>query len=191
MNYLTDTRELIIALKKVKKERKLNIDQITKIVQEANPNTAPSRACIANVFKDGSEDNASHYRFDITLKPICNALLDIDSITPDDSAEDVALKSLARYKMDLLDRYAAELDKAKEELKVIKEKEREKYNKKVDELTNNFNKSMEFAKEQIALKDHRIDQLLNANDRLSVTNTKLIEQLMDCPLRKECKEDAP
>ena len=191
MKFMIDKKQIIIALKKVRDERELNIDQIYDIVYDFDPKNCPSRSSIARVFAEGSEDDASHFRFEATLKPICDALLDIETDEQDDTADDLAYKSLLRYKKDLIEQYAEQLKEAKDELKAVKDKERERYNKKIEEMTANFNKSITFAKEQIALKDHRIDQLLNSNDRLSLTNTKLIEQLMDCPLRKDCKEDAP
>ena len=196
MNYLTDTRELIIALKKVKEERKLNLDQITKIVYDADPANAPSRSCIATVFKEGSEDNASHFRFDVTLKPICNALLDINTIMPNESAEDTALKSLARYKMDLLEKYAEELKKAQEELKNIKEREHKKYEERIAKETKQFHDSISFAMEQIKLKDERIDKhmaekerLISMMDDVIKTNNALVRQMMEYPIKKGCEEN--
>ena len=40
---------------------------------------------------------------------------------------------------------------------------------------------------QIELKDKRIDMLMEANDRLSIMNNKMLEQFLDCPL-KDCKQ---
>jgi len=191
MNYMTDTRELILALKKVRDDRNLNIDQITEIVREKDPQNAPSRSSIARVFADGSEDDASHFRFEITLKPICNALLDIDSNEQDDSADDHAYKSLIRLKKDLIEDYAKQLKEAKEELKTIKEKERTRYNEKLEKETKQFHDSLSFAMAQIKLKDERIDNLLTEIDKLTITiqdvvatNNKLVQQMMNCPLKK-------
>lgn len=199
MNNLSDTKQLILALKQVKVDRGLNIDDIVKIVSDADPQNAPSRSSIARVFAEGSEDDASHFRFDITLKPICNALLDIDTDNPDESADDLALKSLVRYKKDLLDEYARQLKEAKEELKTIKEKERTRYNEKIEKETKQFHDSLAFAMEQIKLKDARIDELLSVNKEnsatikensatikeIAATNNKLVAQVMSCLLKKE------
>lgn len=191
MNHMTDIRELILALKQVRDERGLNVDQITEIVEKADPKNAPSRSSIARVFAKGSEDDASHFRFEATLKPIYNALLDVESNEEDDSPEDVAYKSLLRYKRDLISDYANQLREVKEELRDVKEKERDRYNKKLDKETDNFHKSMSFDKEQINLKDERIDKLMAEIDKLTETiqgvvetNNKLVQQLMNCPLKE-------
>lgn len=192
MNFNVDIKELILSLKRVREDRGLNVDEITEIVTKANPTTAPSRSSIARVFAEGSENEASHFRFEATLKPICNALLDIESDELDDSANELAYKSLIRYKKDLLDDYASQLRDLKEELRTIKEKERKRFDEKLEKETEQFHKSINFAKEQIALKDHRIDQLLNSNDRLQTSNDKLMEinntlilQLTNCPLKNK------
>lgn len=192
MNNLSDTKQLILALKQVKVDRGLNIDDIVRIVSDADPQNAPSRSSIARVFAERSEDDASHFRFDVTLKPICNALLDIDTVNPDESADDLALKSLVRYKKDLLEEYARQLKEAREELKTVKEKERNRYNEKIEKESKQFHDSLAFAMEQIKLKDARIDELLSVNRENSATikeivatNNKLVAQMMSCPLKKE------
>ena len=189
---ITDTKELILALKKVRDERGLNNDQIYEIVCNTKTKHCPSRSSIARVFAEGSEDDSDHFRFDTTLKPLYAALLDIDNDETDDTPEDLAYKSLLRYKKDLIDQYAEQLKEAKDELKVVKDKERERYNKKADEITDNFNKSIAFAKNQIELKDKRIDDLLLEIDKLTVTihevvttNNELVRQMMNCPLKHQ------
>lgn len=193
MEYNLDKRKLILALKRVKADRGFIIDQVYEVVYNNDPNICPSRSSIARVFSEGSENEASHFKFETTLKPIADALLDIDSDDQEDSSEELA-KSLLKYKKDLLDDYASQIRDLKDELKTIKEKEHRKYEDKLSKETEQFHKSIEFAKRQIDLKDHRIDQLLNANDRLQNSNDKLMDinnklimQLTDCPLKKkEC-----
>lgn len=189
MEFNLDKRKLILALKKVKKERNLNIDQITEIVIECDKNIAPSRSSIARVFAEHSEDDASHFKFETTLKPISDALLDVETDEQDDTADSLAYKSLLRYKKDLLADYDRQNRELKEEIKALKDKERKRYNDKLAKETEQFHKSINFAKEQIRLKDHRIDILLDANDRLMQTNNRLLEQLMDCPYRKEGRNE--
>lgn len=203
---ITDTKELIKSLKHVREERGLNIDQIYEIVYESDPKNAPSRSSIARVFADGSENDASHFRFENTLKPICNALLDIENNEKDDSPDDMAFKSLLRYKKDLIEQYAEQLKEAKEELKTIKEKERKKYEERIDKETKQFHDSLAFAMEQIKLKDARIADLTSVNreqsetnkehaltikeivatnSSLVETNNKLVVNLMNCPLKHQ------
>ena len=190
MVYNLDKRKLVLSLQRVKKDRGINIDQVYEIVYNNNPEIAPSRSSVARVFAEGSENDASSFKFETTLKPIADALLDIDSDEQEDSSEELA-KSLLKYKKDLIEDYLAQIRDLKEELKTIKERERKRYNEKIAKESEQFHKSIDFAKNQIALKDHRIDQLLNANDRLQASNDKLMDinnkliiQLTDCPLRK-------
>lgn len=198
MKMMIDKKQIIIALKKVREERQLNIDQIYEIVDNFDHANAPSRSTIARVFAEGSEEEASHFKFETSLKPICDALLDIDTDESNDTADDLAYKSLLRYKKDMLEIYSEQLKEAKSELKTVKEHERNRYNKKEEELKNNFEKSMEFVKNQIVLKDERITDLMadrklfiETNNELTKTNAELIrinnelvKQLMNCPLKK-------
>jgi hypothetical protein len=55
--------------------------------------------------------------------------------------------------------------------------EKLKYHDKLDKERENFQKSLNFCREQINLKDKRIDQLLDAN-------IKLLNQLLTCPCKK-------
>ena len=51
-------------------------------------------------------------------------------------------------------------------------------------------RSVEHLKKQLDYKDKRIDQLLDANDRLQKIIDKLTEQLLSCPYRGEgCKNE--
>lgn len=198
MEYNLDKRKLVLSLKRVKTDCGFNIDQVYEIVYSNDPQTAPSRSSVARVFAEGSESEASHFKFETTLKPIADALLDIDSNEPEDSTEELA-KSLLKYKKDLLDDYKSQIRDLKEEINTIKEKERKRYDEKLRKEVEQYRKEIEqhrrsndFATNQISLKDHRIDQLLNANDRLQASNDKLMDinnklivQLTDCPLRKE------
>ena len=186
MDLMTDAKEVILKLKEVKKEKQLSVDDIVAMVEDNKEYV--SKSTVARVFQDGSENKANSFRYENSLRPIANALLEIDSDEQDDNLTTQAFKTILRYKMEMIEKYECRIKELEEEVKEIKDKERKRYNEKLDKEAEQFHKSMNFAKEQIALKDHRIDQLLNSNDRLSLTNTKLIEQLMDCPLRKDGKE---
>ena len=59
-------------------------------------------------------------------------------------------------------------------------KEKLKHHEKLDRERENFQKSLNFCREQIALKDKRIDQLLDSN-------TRLLEQLLVCPCRNKAQ----
>ena len=123
MEYNLDKRKLILSLKRVKTDCGFNIDQVYEIVYSNDPQTAPSRSSVARVFAEGSEAEASHFKFETTLKPIADALLDIDSNEEEDSSEELA-KSLLKYKKDLLDenmRLKQEIRALRTKLEVLRE----------------------------------------------------------------------
>ena len=171
-NKMIDTRDVILALKKVKKEQKLSIDKILDMVEKQDPSKAVSRTSIARVFRKGSENQI--FKYEATLRPIANALLDIENIETSDDTDTQAMKSLLRLKKDLI-------DELESKLKTVRSDEHLKYQKKLEELTDNYQRSIDFLNHQIALKDKRIDQLMEANQRY-------MDELLSCPHRgKGCE----
>lgn len=173
MELMIDTKEIILALKKVYEEKNLSIDKALALVDEKEGKGAVSRSTIQRIFAKGSEDDPASFRYETTLKPICNALLDIDTIETEDDSDKRAYKSLLKLKRDIIE----ELTKANEQVKVD-------YAEKLQEETENFQRFLDFMKHQIELKDQRIDALLTTTTELMTTNNKLVTQLMDCPIRK-------
>lgn len=171
---MIDTKELILALKKVKDEKQLSLDKILELMKEADPSTAVSKTTLSRIFADGSEDQI--FRYENTLRPIANALLDIDTNEPDDDIDTRAMKSLLKLKKDII-------DELENKLKTVQSDEKAKYLEKLAIETEKFQQSLDFAKEQIALKDKRIDQLMN-------DNSKLVNHILDCPYRKECNNES-
>lgn len=190
MDLLTDAKEVILKLKEVKKEKNLSVDDIVAMLEENNEFV--SKSTVARVFQEGSEHKANSFRYENSLRPIANVLLEIDTDEQDDNLTTQAFKTILRYKMEMIEKSEKRIAELEEEVKIIKDKERSKYNKKLDDVSNNFEKSIGFAKEQIRLKDERIDNLLTEIDKLTVTiqdvvgtNNKLVQQMMRCPLKKE------
>jgi len=177
MEYLTDTTEIILALKEVYKKEKLSYKKVYKMVCDEYGEGTISESTIQRIFKEGSEENPASFRYETTLIPLCNLLLD--------RSEDATNDLLLRFKKDLIEDYAAQVKELKEELKTIKEHEKLKYAEKMEKETKHFNDSLAFMTHQIELKDQRIDALLTTTTELMATNNKLLTQLMDCPLRKE------
>lgn len=176
MGYLADTREIILALKKVYKDEKLSIDKVLAMVDAKEGEGKVSRSTIQRLFAAGSEDDPSSFRYETTLIPICNTLLDENSANT---------TIMMRYKRDMIEDFVAQNKELKEEMKDLKAKEEKKYNAKLEEITTNFQKTLDFVNRQIELKDNRIDQLLENNTQLLDTNAKLMNQLLSCPCRKE------
>ena len=167
-NNMIDTRDVILSLKHVKREKRLSLDKILDMMQEKDPATAVSKTTLSRVFAKGSEDQL--FRYETTLRPIANALLDMEEIESGDDIDTQAMKSILKLKKDLI----FELES---KLQTIQSEEQLKYHQKLEKETAKFQKSLDFLREQINLKDKRIDQLLDAN-------MKLLNQLLTCPCRK-------
>lgn len=170
MGYLADTREIILALKKVYKEQKLSIDKVLAMVDAKEGEGKVSRSTIQRLFAPKSEEDPSSFRYETTLIPICNTLLD---------ENDANTTIMMRYKRDLIEDFASQNKELKDEMKALKESEKKKYNAKLEELTKNFQNTLDFVNHQIELKDNRIDQLMDMNHQLMI-------KLLNCPCREEC-----
>jgi len=177
---MTETKDIILKLKKVKEEKNLSLDKILELMQEHDYSSTVSKTTLSRVFRDGSEDQTFNYEG--TIRPIANVLLDLE-IENDDDIDTRAYKSILKLKKELI-------DDLEERIRTVENTEKAKYHDKLAAETEKFQKDMEFVKNQIELKDQRIDLLLAANERLSVMNNKMLEQFLDCPLKhKECASE--
>lgn len=144
---MTNTREVILKLKEVREEKQLSYTDILSLLEEKGYFLAKST--LSKIFSEGSEDMS--FKYDETIIPLANVLLDIDTIEEDDILDIKAMKTLLRYKNDRIKELSQQLDKEKIKSHEKLEKEREQYTKNI-----------EFLKHQIELKDKRMDQLLEA-----------------------------
>jgi len=144
---MTNSRDLILKLKEVKKRDNLSLAMIEELTEKNGEHV--SKTTLSRVFADGSEDTI--FKFENTLKPIANAILDIDTIEEDDSLDTQALKIMLRYKANKIKELEAELDHAKV-----------KYHEKLDKEREQYRRSIEYLKKQIDIKDKRIDILMDA-----------------------------
>jgi transcriptional regulator with XRE-family HTH domain len=170
---MTNTREVILTLKEVRKEKNLSFDKILDLMKENGDYL--SKSTLSRVFADGSEDKT--FRYDDTIRPIAKALLDIETIEKDDDIDTQAYKSILKLKKDLLFEYEKQITELKDEMAEIKRQEKEKYHEKIAKETDKFQKNLDFLNHQVKLKDDRIDQLLGAN-------MKLLDQILLC---QKCK----
>jgi len=168
-NNMINTKEVILSLKHVKEEKKLSLDTIVSLMEQNGEYV--SKTTLSRVFSKGSEEKL--FRYETTLRPIANALLDMETIESDDDTDTQAYKSILKLKKDLL----FELERQVKELKEELEKQKHKYNERLVTETEKFQTSLDFATNQIALKDKRIDQLMDMNHTL-------MTQLLSCPCRK-------
>ena len=182
---MTNTRDVILKLKEVRLEKNLSFDKILALMEQNGEFV--SKSTLSRVFADGSEEKS--FRYDETLRPIANALLDIETYEPDDDPDTLAFKSILRLKMSVIDENSKQISNLKEQIKEVAEREKMKYHEKLEEETEKFQRSLDFVKNQIELKDKRIDQLLDENVKLVDANVKLLNQVLECPLKnKDCQE---
>ena len=166
---MTNTKEIILKLKEVREEKGLSYGDILDLMEKNGDFV--SKSTLSRLFAEGSEECS--FKYEETIRPIAKALLDIETIEETDDMDVQAMKSLLRYKIRLIE----ELEQKIESLTGDLAKEKLKYHEKIDKERENFQKSLNFCREQIDLKDKRIDQLLD-------TNVKLLNQLLVCPCRK-------
>lgn len=171
---MTDTKKLLLQLKEIKQTKNLSLDQIMKMLEDNGEYV--SKSTLSRVFGDNSDD--MDFRYETTLRPICDALLDIDNIEEDDSSDVKAYKAILKLKKDII-------LEMKEEVNA----EKINYSQKLEDETAKFQRTIDFMNNQITLKDQRIDALMSMNTELMQTNNRLLTQIMNCPLKNEGKNE--
>lgn len=166
---MTKTKEIIIKLKEVRAEKGYSLNDIVDLVEKNGDYI--SRSSIQRVFAEGSEDNS--FRYDDTIRPIANALLDIETIEDTDDMDIQAMKVLLQYKIQRIEELEQQLDK-----------EKIKHHEKLEKEREQSRRSIEFLKEQISYKDKRMDLLLQSVEKKDKRLDELTEHIMNCPFRK-------
>ena len=92
---MTNTRDIIIKLKEVRQEKGLSFGDILTLME--NNGDYLSKSTLSRVFAEGSEDGS--FKYEETIRPIANALLDIETIEDTDNMDVQAMKSLLKYKV--------------------------------------------------------------------------------------------
>jgi transcriptional regulator with XRE-family HTH domain len=160
---MNKTKEVILKLKEVKEQRGLSLNEIVDLVEKNGDYI--SRSSVQRVFSDGSEDVS--FRYEETIRPIANALLDIDTIEDSDNMDIQAMKTLLQYKNKRIEELESQLDK-----------EKLRYHEKLEKERERFNNSIEFLKKQVALKDRRIDILLDSIQVKDAKISEIIDKIM-------------
>jgi chromosome segregation ATPase len=173
---MTKTKEIIIKLKEVRDEKGYSLNDIVDLVEKNGDFI--SRSSIQRVFAEGSEDNS--FRYEDTIRPIANALLDIDRIEAEDDMDTQAMKTLLQYKNQRI----TELERQLELAAAALDKEKVKYHEKLDKERERSQRSIEFLKEQISYKDKRMDLLLESVEKKDKRLSEMIDHIMNCPYRK-------
>ena len=182
---MTNTREIISKLKKVRDEKGLSYNDIIRLMEEKDIYPV-SISTLSRVFSEGSEELGFNY--ETTIRPIAEALLDIEEIKEDDDMDVQAMKSLLKYKIKVIE----DLEKENKDLKVSLASEKNKYHEKLDKERAEYRKRIDFLTHQINLKDKRMDQLLEAVFQKDQKHDELLKLVLSCPARQKmnCEDNA-
>ena len=174
---MTNTREIIVRLKEVREEKGLSFGDILSLM-EANGDYL-SKSTLSRVFAEGSEENS--FKYEETIRPIANAMLDIETIEEEDPTDIATMKSLLKYKLKVIE----DLERENAELRASLDREKVKYHEKLDKERERTAKSIDFLTNQISLKDKRIDLLLDAVYVKDAQHKELLDAMLSCPARKQ------
>ena len=133
-----------------------------------------AKSTLSRVFAEGSEEQS--FRYEETIRPIANALLDIENIEDTDDMDIQAMKSLLKYKIRVIE----DLEKRISELESALDKEKIKSHEKIEQERERFNRSIDFLKEQINYKDQRMDLLLSSVQDKDKLHKEMLEKLLTC-----------
>jgi transcriptional regulator with XRE-family HTH domain len=177
---MTNTKDIIVKLKAVREEKGLSYSDILDLMEKNGDYL--SKSTLSRVFAEGSEELS--FKYEETIRPIANALLDIETIEDTDDLDLKAMKSLLKYKIQRIEELEAQLQSVEADLG----NEKVKHHEKIDSVREQYTKTIDFLKEQISLKDKRMDQLLNAIFEKDTQHKELLELILSCPARqgKEC-----
>lgn len=175
---MTNTKDIIIKLKEVREEKGLSYNDILDLM-EKNGNFL-SKSTISRVFADGSEEMS--FRYEETIRPIANALLDIETIEDDDNMDTKAMKSILKYKIQRIE----DLESQIEHLKSLLDKQKVEQYERLEEERARSERSIEFLKEQVAYKDRRMDFLLEAVQKKDKLHQDMLDKLLNC---SKCKHN--
>ena len=178
---MTNIKELITRLKEVREEKQLSYGDIIELMEKNGDYIAKST--LSRVFAEGSEDLS--FKFEETLKPIANAILDIDTIEDTDNMDVQAMKYLLKVKEQIIE----DRDKQIKDLESELDKEKLKHHDKLDKEREQYSKRIEFLMKQIDLKDNRIDQLLEAVFIKDKQQKDLLDNIIHCPHGRKILND--
>ena len=177
---MTNTRDIIVKLKEVREQKGLSYSDILDLMEKNGDYLAKST--LSRVFADGSEELS--FKYEETIRPIANALLDIENIEDDDDMDTKAMKALLKYKSDRIE----ELERQIEQLQIANDAETIKLHEKMDKERESWARSIEFLKNQIDLKDQRMDLLLKAVQDKDSRYDDILKLILACPWRTKSVE---
>ena len=169
---MTNSKDIILKLKKVREEKNLSYNEILDLMEKNGKYL--SKATLSRVFAEGSEE--IKFRYEDTIKPIADALLDIENIEDDDTTDVQAMKTILKYKSARIE----ELESQLKDMESALDKQKIRANEKLEEERERFNRSIEFLKEQVSYKDKRMDMLLDAVQKKDQLHEEMLNKLLMC-----------
>ena len=169
------TKDLVSKLKAVKTEKNLSLSNILDMLDQNG--YFVSKTTLSRVFAEDSETEM--FKPD-TLLPIARVLLDTENLEDTDTTDEKAMKLLLQYKSKRIE----ELEQQLEQLKASLDHEKVRYHEKLDAEREKHQRSIDFLKGQIELKDRRYDGLLAAVKEKDERYEKLLDIILSC---QKCK----
>ena len=178
---MTNTKDIIIKLKEVREEKGLSYNDIMNMLEKNGQYL--SKATLSRIFSEGSEELS--FRYEETIRPIANVLLDIETIEDTDDMDVKAMKSLLKYKIQRIE----ELEQQVKALETALDKEKIKSHEKLEKERELANRRIDFLKGQVSLKDKRMDMLLEAVFEKDKLHQQMLKQILDCPCRLRAESE--
>lgn len=169
---MTNTKDIILKLKEVREEKELSYNDILDLMERNGDYL--SKSTLSRVFAEGSEE--IRFRYEDTIRPIANALLDIETEEETDDLDTKALKTLLKYKIQRIE----ELEQQIEHLNTALDKEKIKYHEKLDAEREMYDRRVDFLKEQVSYKDKRMDMLLEAVHEKDALHKEMLDKVLRC-----------
>lgn len=152
---MTDSKELVMEIKRIIEEEHLEAADLKKMMEEAGE--IPLSPATFSRLKEKDSENNRNFNYDYTLAPLAR-VLGIDAIDANDSEGTKALKEMLRLKHVRIKELEQQLNK-----EIVKRHEQ------VEAIREQSKNSLDFLREQVDLKDARIDKLLDRVGRLLTT----------------------
>lgn len=176
---MTNTKELILEIKRIKNKRGYSYGDIANMMKE-NGDDPCSSATFSRLFSDGSEDSKS-FSYDYTLVPIARAILDTEFLEDEDDLSIKAFKELLQLKKERISELEQELDK-----------EKIKRHEQLDEIRERNKVTVDFLRKQVEFKDKRMDMLLERVgillERIEVKDARIDELTRELIQLKDIKD---
>lgn len=174
---MTNVKDIIIKLKEVREEKGLSYNDILDLMEENGDYL--SKSTLSRVFAEGSEEVS--FRYEETIRPIANAILDINKIEEYDNVDVQAMKKLIQQNEKMIRGLQQQIT----DLKLLLDQEKITAHEKLDSEREAWGRTIDFLKEQVELKDKRMDMLLNAVVLKDSQHKELLDLILTCPARKQ------